>query len=332
MPSKKILHIINDANTMGGAEVIVRRLKERELNHEVFSLGINTRKISIYFVRSLISLVKLVSRSKDYDILHFHLFPAVYLSIFFPASKVVIHEHNTYNRRRKFKILPFVEKLIYKRAKVVICISNAVYQSLSSWLGYAGNLKVVNNFTRFETDCRDGNFKLDRPIQLLMVASFTEQKRQDLLLKLVSELEIDYRLTLIGDGPLLDEVQRLAVKLEINEKIFWLKESNQLEKYYSESDFCFLLSDWEGFGLVILEAASFCKPTFVFNVDGARDLVVNDNFVLDAGNFDDASDQILQSINAWHNIPYKAKTEMFSELVRPYSYKNFVHLLNVLYD
>lgn len=40
------------------------------------------------------------------------------------------------------------------------------------------------------------------------------------------------------------------------------------------------MSEWEGFGLVVLESLSFCKPIFVSNVPGVKELVFSKQMLI----------------------------------------------------
>ena len=52
----------------------------------------------------------------------------------FLGCKVIITEHNTWNNRRNFKFLSYIEKLIYNNSNYVLSVSKAVNENLIKWL------------------------------------------------------------------------------------------------------------------------------------------------------------------------------------------------------
>ncbi|NUC15006.1 hypothetical protein HUC26_19780 [Escherichia coli] len=80
---KKILHIINNVDAIGGAEKIVKELCELEIDgyeHRFVNIYKNTDNLTsvkkIYYI--ILFLFKVLKLRKGSDIYHFHLFPAFY--------------------------------------------------------------------------------------------------------------------------------------------------------------------------------------------------------------------------------------------------------------
>src|SRR5690606_21035877 len=139
-----------------------------------------------------------------YHIIHVHLFPSLYIvaivSIFFTKKKLIFTEHNTHNRRRQKKYLRSIEKLIYSRYKIIICITESVKLELQKWIGRKPKKIVIPNFIDIK-DIKDKmeyskehlGFKKD-DILLVMVGSFSKQKDQLTILKALSLLPQLYKL------------------------------------------------------------------------------------------------------------------------------------------
>ena len=91
--------------------------------------------ISVHFLHSekLYSPINLFTyfqflRKNKYDIIHTHLFPALYYSSFINSiyrlkSKFIYTEHNTDNRRRHLSIFKLFDKFSYRRFQAVVCIT-----------------------------------------------------------------------------------------------------------------------------------------------------------------------------------------------------------------
>lgn len=331
---KKILHCINDIKTYGGAERIVSKMINTHYGSslfEVYPSGV-PKNIFYKFFYFIFSGLKLVRMCKEYDVVHFHLFPSFYLSVFIPSCKVIIHEHNTHNKRRELFIFKFIESYIYKRAKVVVCISDATKNSLSNWIGHDSNLIVIPNFSRFDYSFEQKSFCDSTCVNLLMVASFTEQKRQSDLILAVQFLPDNFVVHFVGDGPFLSEALRLSINLNLSDRIFFHGNVDGIEEYYKRCDFCVLLSNWEGFGLVVVEAASFNKVTIGSKVSGLSSIIGDECLLVDNSI---SPFELANRIISLHNkllIDSDFYIEYCKRLSMSYSYSSFIEKINYIYE
>lgn len=282
----KVLHCINSLKTMGGAEKLVTSLVASDQDHHVLELyklpRSNALKKIFYLMKSVIILIY---GQRHYDIIHFHLFPSFYLSLFVSKKKVVIHEHNTYNRRRSIFFLKLLEKIIYNRAHKVICISKGVYESLYEWVGDSSNFFILPNFTRFayQHNIDSDNKKESADVfNILMVASFTRKKKQKDLIAALSYLPQKFRIDFLGDGDLMQDCIAYAHELNLSDRVRFHGACQNVSDFYKAADLCVLLSHWEGFGLVVVEAASYNKITIGSNISGVREVINNVDLLVDA--------------------------------------------------
>ena len=327
----KVVHVIPSLHIYGGAEKIVDKLVESNDNF-VFEIYKNFDKLNAItkIIYIIISIFRLLKIRHEASIFHVHLFPSLYLSLFLPKSKVVIHEHNTHNRRRDIRLLSTLEAFIYKRAAAVICISEATKLSLESWCGRIDRVRVVSNFTRFEYQ-ENEIVKSDASVRLLMVASLTNQKRHESLIEIFSCLPKNYHLDLLGDGSNRKRINNLIKKHGLVERVTMHGNVDNVADFYNNSDVCVLLSNWEGFGLVVVEAASFNKVTICSNVSGLSDVVSCDELLID---------NELSSIQLAKKIEkivteIKNKPEFYSGyckgLIGRYSFDNYCNELREVY-
>lgn len=83
------------------------------------------------------------------------------------------------------------------------------------------------------------------------------QKNQKFVIDVFNELQKinkNYRLILIGDGPLKNSLMQQCQELGIEKLVTFIKNSNQIADYYQAMD-CFLFpSNYEGLGMVAVEA------------------------------------------------------------------------------
>jgi glycosyltransferase involved in cell wall biosynthesis len=123
------------------------------------------------------------------------------------------------------------------------------------------------------------SFNLPQSARVItFIGRLDEQKGLDLLLEATAHLETSVEgveVWLVGDGPVRTELQRLATKLGIDDRVkFWGYQA-QIERYLYASDIFALPSRYEGMPIVLLEALAAGIPCVVSRV-GDNDLVVED--------------------------------------------------------
>jgi glycosyltransferase involved in cell wall biosynthesis len=80
-------------------------------------------------------------------------------------------------------------------------------------------------------------------------------------------------LFIVGDGNRKKELQDLARKLNIYEKVFFLGRTQYIKEFLSLIDLFVLPSKYEGFGLVLLEAMNAKKPLLAPNNSSIPEVV-----------------------------------------------------------
>jgi glycosyltransferase involved in cell wall biosynthesis len=65
-----------------------------------------------------------------------------------------------------------------------------------------------------------------------------------------------FELAVMGTGPLEKELQSIAIGLGVEKTVTWKGQSKDILAFYNSLDVFILPSDYEGFGLVLLEAMS----------------------------------------------------------------------------
>ena len=98
---------------------------------------------------------------------------------------------------------------------------------------------------------------------LLSIGRLSKQKNFLFLIKcfnLIVQKYPEYKLVIIGEGELENEIKEYVNKLKLNEKITILPFQKNIFKYLYQSE-CFILSSlWEDPGFVLIEAASLGIP------------------------------------------------------------------------
>jgi glycosyltransferase involved in cell wall biosynthesis len=117
-----------------------------------------------------------------------------------------------------------------------------------------------------------------RDYDLIYTAQLTSRKRVDLFLHVVADLRVrhpDLRAAILGDGPLRNDLERLANSLEIGDHVDFLGFREDTERYYNRAKVFVLTSSAEGLSLAMLEAMSCGLPVVVPAVGDLGDVVRN---------------------------------------------------------
>ena len=101
---------------------------------------------------------------------------------------------------------------------------------------------------------------------VLHIGHFTYQKNHEYLIDIFSELfktNKNYRLFLLGDGPLKKEVQEKVNRLKLNNVIIFTGKTPDAHKFLQAADLFLMPSRYEGLPLTLIEAQSAGLPCFV---------------------------------------------------------------------
>lgn len=113
-------------------------------------------------------------------------------------------------------------------------------------------------------------------VNLIMVARFSEQKDHLTLFKALKNIDKQkWKLSLVGKGPLLDNLKKLANEYGLQENISFLGERDDVPQLLLSADIFLLISNWEGYPLSILEAMSAGLPCICSDVGGVNEAIIN---------------------------------------------------------
>lgn len=118
----------------------------------------------------------------------------------------------------------------------------------------------------------------------LAIGRLTHAKGFDVLLRawrIVARAHPDWRLDIVGDGELRDELSALRDSLELQRCVRILAARRELEPMYLDASLFCLPSRYEGFGLVLIEAMAFGLPVVASNCEtGPRELLEHEKNAL----------------------------------------------------
>lgn len=220
--------------------------------------------------------------AKDMDVIQFHLpFPLGDLACLLSGyrGKVVVYWHSDVVKQKKWMLFyrPVMERFL-KRADVILVGAEGIINGSKYLKPYRKKCKVVpfavsDAILEAGGDyLRDDEFKDKKDteqLNFLFIGRLVYYKGCSTLLDAFVEVKDIAFLTIIGEGPLRDELEKKASDLGIEDKISFLGHVTDLEK-----EACLKKADVfvfpsversEAFGLVQLEAMSFGIP--IINTD-----------------------------------------------------------------
>lgn len=246
------------------------------------------------------------------------------------ASRKVKHgivtRHNSepfFPRAPKF-LSSALSRLVLKNVKTVIAISAAVSEFISSNHEVTPNTFVEIVHYGFDPKLKI-NLKLSnvknterREIRLITVSRLAPQKNLSLAIGAALELNklnYDFKLDIVGEGPMRDELTDLVHKLGLDRNVNFLGKTTEVMQLLCQADIFLLTSNYEGFGLVLLEAMQARIP-IVAPRNSSIPEVLGDNhpFIFESGNLRSLVQKLtllLESGDLVRNV-VKAQTERLS--------------------
>ena len=250
----------------------------KQKNVTIFNFG----KGSVYNPLHIFKLVKFL---KKYDLVHVHLFPALYWVgmaklITFSGTPLLFTEHNTSNRRRGNPFFKILDKWMYSRYRKIITISSEVDAGIKKHLGfkeqrfeYIQNGAPVNEIGAAIPASREALNLVEGDKVIVQVSSFTPQKDQNTLLKAIAQLDDSVQLLLVGDGPLLETSKALANQLNLGDRVQFLGIRMDVPALLRMADIVVLSTHYEGLSLSSIEALASGRPFVASDAPGVTNML-----------------------------------------------------------
>ncbi|MCS6791882.1 MAG: glycosyltransferase family 4 protein [Oscillatoriaceae bacterium SKYG93] len=195
-----------------------------------------------------------------------------------------------------------IEKMVAPLAEKIICVSEydrmiGIKSGMPS-----SRLQVIHNgVPDIPYELRANPGAPTSPIRIVMVARFDRQKDHVTLLrafKEISKSQLDLCLDLCGEGPNLQNIQKLVVKMGLAERVNFLGYRTDIPQILAKAHIFTLISNWEGFPLSIVEAMRAGLPVVVSKVGGASEAVVEGQtgYCVPRGDFDLLRDRLIKLV------------------------------------
>lgn len=174
---------------------------------------------------------------------------------------------------RWFRWLEPFTKPIWKRAKKVIAVSEFTRQLALQH--YPVDIQVIPNGVDV-LNLAPAEIRLKECPRLVFAGRFVPQKNPLAIVKILSRLrDLDWDCSMLGDGPMFEEVKREIEKHDMAERFHlpgWVTPQDVLDQF-SESDILFMPSLSEGLPVVGVQALAKGLAVVASRIGGFMDLV-----------------------------------------------------------
>jgi len=201
-----------------------------------------------------------------------------------------------YKEGIKNKLIPLFVKKLYKNADIVLANSKETANDLQKLINkkveyvYNPTINERLDVLKDESICEEWFLKDNRPF-VLGIGRLEIQKDFSTLIKAFSffNKNKNYRLIILGDGDLRNELQELIINLGIKNDVFIPGFVKNPYKFLKKADLFVLSSLYEGLPNVLIEALYLGTKVLSTNCkSGPKEILLNDNvFLCNVGDIND---------------------------------------------
>lgn len=328
----KVLFIINSLS-IGGAEKMVTSLSVSLKRYVTIDILVLFPEINEFWQKYLleqkIRILKISRSCKNplfiydvynivkqgkYDVVHTHLTYAQFCGALISYlschhTRYVTTEHSNFNNRRRYLFFKYLDRWMYGCYDKVLSISPTVQMNLCNWLGNNSSAKYsifpngvdVEMFRLSKSISRNEIGYNSNDIILMMVGRLADAKDPITIMKALQKLPLNYKLILIGDGPLKTEFINKAKSLEVYNRVNFCGNRNDVNKWLKIADIYIQSSHWEGMPTALLEAMASGTLCLASKVPGNVD-VLKDEMLFNHEDPDDLIRKIYSVNESWHDI------------------------------
>jgi glycosyltransferase involved in cell wall biosynthesis len=164
--------------------------------------------------------------------------------------------------------------ITYKEADRIISVSNSLHSVLLSNFNCPST--IINNMVDYDTFNKTIN-KEKAEFKFLAIGRLIHRKGYDVLLQAFkrANFEKSTTLSIVGDGPLKNEIEKMIFDLGLNGQVslLGLKDKNEIATLLSNSNAFVLTSRSETFGVVYIEAMAAGIPVVATKCGGPEEFM-----------------------------------------------------------
>lgn len=189
---------------------------------------------------------------------------------------VTLHGADALNVAPRKDLIGMVVRSGIKAARIVLCVSEDMSAAVGGLLPGLDVRAAVNGFD----DCLFRVSDTRRDLGVLFVGLLLPVKNVDIVLRAFARThkKTDAPLTIVGDGPLREDLEALAAQLGIADSVDFLGHKSRAEvaSLMQRARVLALPSSSEGYPLVVVEALACGTPVVASRVGGIPEIMASD--------------------------------------------------------
>ena len=292
-------------SNIGGADrvvsIILNEISKREdynvfsieflnLSHQYFAINKKVHRFSLYHsplsMTKAIIIGKIIQKAKKI-IKENHIeivigcgaifFPVAVIASKMSGAKSICWEHTNPKVCNEFKFLKQIRQFGLKCSNANVLITESAKK-------YYDSIKKKNNVLIYNPVDKQ-LFMEHTPYnvkskKIISVGRLCYAKNYDLLIQIaekVLNMHTDWSWDIYGDGEEYDRLKKLISDTTISDRLTLKGNSSNIYELYSQYSFLVMTSRYEGFPMVLLEAAAKSLPLVSFDIEtGPNEIIVDD--------------------------------------------------------
>lgn len=283
-----VIHILNTNSYSGAENVAITILNNlnKDSNYITKYIAINgpieqnliRNKIDYILLDKLnyYNLRKVIKKVKP-DIIHCHDFTtSVLVSFMTKKIPIISHLHNNPLWIQNMNIKSLLYKFSLNSYDMVLGVSESIFNEYK-YSHCIKNFKVISNpidLSQIAPENEEKNEEYD----IIFLGRLTEQKNPIRFLNIINKLKRknpSIKVVMLGDGELKYDCEMYIKKNNLINNVYLKGFKKNRFDFINFSKIMCITSQWEGFGLMAIEALALGKPVLSTSVGGLVNIVDN---------------------------------------------------------
>ncbi|KND46687.1 MAG: glycogen(starch) synthase [Parcubacteria bacterium C7867-006] len=185
------------------------------------------------------------------------------------------------------KIRVFIARFVIQKAQGIRVVSDVIKESVKNkFPKLSVNIEVlpifvdIQNIVNFVPNESAKKVFSNFKFTIFMASRLAKEKRINIALKVLKNIVIEFPktgLVIAGNGPELVKLKKLTDKLSLQNNVVFIGWQNDIVSYLKEADLFLLTSEYEGYGMTLVEAGASGCPIVTTEVGLAKTSLFKNN-------------------------------------------------------
>ena len=285
----RIIHILNTNRYSGAENVAITIINKMKKNNDIIYVSpdgpireyLDENNIKFESIKKInISELRRIIKKYNPDVIHAHDFTAsIVSSLVCGKIKLISHIHNNVKWLKKINIYSLLYLISSIKYNKILLVSESIIKEyifgrfIKKKIEVVGNPIDTNNIIE-----KSDEFEEMENNDIIFLGRFTEAKNPVKFINIIKEISKNKKIkaVMVGEGELKAECRKLINQYKL-ENVIEIKDFKKNPyPILKKSKILCMTSEWEGYGLVAIEALSLSKPVVATNVGGIPTIVTEE--------------------------------------------------------